>query len=234
MVGATEQHLFFAQSFSVYRALWIWHVSLQLICLSSMAVIQKTLKWRHNGYDGVSNHQPRDCLLNRLFRRGSKKTSKLRVIGLCAGNSPLTGEFPAQMPSNAENAFIWWRFHIEQIVMQHQRCPERWHQRIVAPNFTLIYSWILIVKLIGKIILQEWTHHTHSSQSKYHSSDQDGYDQTDDFFKRISFNRSMWLLREFVCNINQWDCNNGCQAIIVTQSIYQYMSQDFCWHMWPL
>ena len=35
-----------------------------------------------------------------------KKTSKLRVIGLCAGNSPVTGEFPAQMASNAENVSI--------------------------------------------------------------------------------------------------------------------------------
>ena len=62
-----------------------------------------TLQWRHNGHDSVTNHQPRDCLLNRLFRRRSKKTSKLRVTGLCAGNSPGTGEFPAQMASNAEN-----------------------------------------------------------------------------------------------------------------------------------
>ena len=47
-----------------------------------------------------------------LFRRRSKKTSKLRVTGLCAGNSPVTGEFPAQMASNAENASIWWRHHV--------------------------------------------------------------------------------------------------------------------------
>ena len=46
------------------------------------------LHWRHNDYDGVSNHQPHCCLLNRLFRRSSKKTSKLRVTGLCVGNSP--------------------------------------------------------------------------------------------------------------------------------------------------
>ena len=47
-----------------------------------------SLHWRHNGHDGVSNHQPHGCLLNRLFRRRSKKTSKLRVTGLCAWNSP--------------------------------------------------------------------------------------------------------------------------------------------------
>ena len=72
-----------------------------------------TLRWRHNEHDGVSNHQPHDCLLNRLFRRRSKKISKLHVTGHCAGNSPGTGEFPAQMTSNAENVSIWWR-HREQ------------------------------------------------------------------------------------------------------------------------
>ena len=73
-----------------------------------------SLPWRHNECDGVSNHQPHDCLLNRLFRCRWKKTSKLRVIGLCAGNSPMTGEFPEQRASNAENVSIWWRHHANQ------------------------------------------------------------------------------------------------------------------------
>ena len=47
-----------------------------------------SLHWRHNDHDDVSNHQPHGCLLNRLFWRRSKKTSKLRVTGLCEGNSP--------------------------------------------------------------------------------------------------------------------------------------------------
>ena len=71
----------------------------------------KTLRWRHNGRDSVSNHQPHDCLLNLLFWRRSKKTSKLRVTGLCAWNSPGTGEFPAQIASYAVNVSIWWRHH---------------------------------------------------------------------------------------------------------------------------
>ena len=71
-----------------------------------------SLQWRHNGHDGVSNHQPHHCLLNRLFGCRSKKTSKLHVTGLCAGNSPGTGEFlVAQMAGNAENVSIWWRHH---------------------------------------------------------------------------------------------------------------------------
>ena len=40
-----------------------------------------------------------------------KYISKLCVTGLCMGNSPGTGEFPAQMASNAENVSIWWRHH---------------------------------------------------------------------------------------------------------------------------
>ena len=69
------------------------------------------LQWRHNEHDSVSNHQPHDCLLNRLFRCRSKKTPKLCVTGLCVWNSPGTGEFPAQMASYAENISIWWRHH---------------------------------------------------------------------------------------------------------------------------
>ena len=48
----------------------------------------KPLLWRHNGHSSVSNHQPHDCLHNRLFRRRSNQTSKLPVTGLCVGNSP--------------------------------------------------------------------------------------------------------------------------------------------------
>ena len=49
-------------------------------------------------------------------RRRSKKTSKLCVAGLCGGNSPVTGEFPAQRASNAENVSIWWRHHVYVLV----------------------------------------------------------------------------------------------------------------------
>ena len=57
---------------------------------------------RHNESDGVSNHQPYDCLLISLFRHTSKKTSKLCITGICEVNSPLTGEFRAQMAVTRE------------------------------------------------------------------------------------------------------------------------------------
>ena len=81
------------------------------ILILDIPVSVNILQWLHNGHYSVSNHQPRDCLLNRLFRSRSKKTSKLRVTSLCAWNSPGAGEFPAQMASNAENVSIWWRHH---------------------------------------------------------------------------------------------------------------------------
>ena len=112
------------------------------------------LQWRHNGRDSVSNHQPHDCLLNRLFRRRWTKTSKLRVTGLCAGISPGTGEFPAQMASYAENVSIWWRHQlspgkIKHIHLYHEprtvfpspdtACPKTvWWLAIVVKSITFV------------------------------------------------------------------------------------------------
>ena len=69
------------------------------------------LQWCHNEHDGISNHWRLCCLRNCLFRCRSKKTSKFHVTGLCDGNSPVTGEFPSQRTSNAENVSIWWCHH---------------------------------------------------------------------------------------------------------------------------
>ena len=68
--------------------------------------------------DGVSNNQPHACLLDSLFGCKSMKISKFRVTGLCARNSPETGDFPAQMASNAENDSIWWRHHVLMILLR--------------------------------------------------------------------------------------------------------------------
>ena len=56
------------------------------------------LQCRHNWRDSISNHQPHDCLLNHLIRRRSKKISKLRVTGICAGNSSGPVDSPHKWP----------------------------------------------------------------------------------------------------------------------------------------
>ena len=53
----------------------------------------------------------RDPMLTHLIESRSKKTSKLRVIGLCGGNFPATGEFRTKRAGNAENVSIGWRHH---------------------------------------------------------------------------------------------------------------------------
>ena len=114
------------------------HYQHKHIYISSITDTEYPLKCRfhliplqcHNGRDGVSNHQPHHCLLNRLFRRRSKKTPKLRVTDLCAGNSPVTGEFPActkgqlhgkcfhSMTSSCMNLIVDWQ-GIKQICSFH-------------------------------------------------------------------------------------------------------------------
>ena len=123
------------------------------------------LHWRHNERGGVSNHQPNDCLLNRLFRRRSKKTSKLRVTGLCAGNSPVTGEFPAQRASNAENVSIWWRHHVERSNPGHgeyRSYQTIWHCNQLFHTLDIGRSQLThcgLVRLYSDIDLgQHWLH----------------------------------------------------------------------------
>ena len=104
------------------------------------------------GNDNVWNHHPHDRLLNRLFRRRSKKTSKLRVTGLCAGNSPGTGEFPAQMASNVENVSIWWRHHVllsphsrgGQLVNSLWSSDNMWHQQFWT-TWVQAIDWCLLM-----------------------------------------------------------------------------------------
>ena len=62
------------------------------------------------------------------------KTSKLCVTGLCEGNSPVTGEFPAQRSSNEENFSIWWLHHVYSIFTVN-------YQLIVSGMLHTLFSW---------------------------------------------------------------------------------------------
>ena len=65
------------QSFS-WSCWWLYPVLYKHQIYVRLVMWLTSLQWRHNGRDGVSNHQRLDCLLNRFYRRRSKKTSKLR------------------------------------------------------------------------------------------------------------------------------------------------------------
>ena len=76
----------------------------------------RSLRWRRNGHDDVSNHQPHHCLLNRLFRPRSKKTLKLRVTGLCVGNSPGPANYPHKGPVTRR------MFPFDDVIMCFSKC----------------------------------------------------------------------------------------------------------------
>ena len=94
------------------------------------------LELRHNERDGVSNHQPHDCSLNRLFRRRSKKTSKLSdqrkhqsfhwpfsvLLAFGAGKSPVPVNSPHQRPVTRK------MFPFDDVIMQPSNTllEERW------------------------------------------------------------------------------------------------------------
>ena len=50
------------------------------------------------------------CLIVRSGT-GQRKQQSSRPLAFCEGNSPVTGGFPSQRTSNAENVSIWWRLH---------------------------------------------------------------------------------------------------------------------------
>ena len=89
-----------------------WHMVHMIHCNKDVIPLhmQGHLSYSHDEHDGLSNHWHLNCLLNRLFRCRSKKT-KFCVTGLCEGNPPVTGGFPSQKASDAENIYIWWRHH---------------------------------------------------------------------------------------------------------------------------
>ena len=122
-----------------------------------------SLRWRHNDHDSVSNHQPHGCLLNRLFRRRSKKTSKLRITGLCAGNSPGPVNSPHKWPVTRK------KFPFDDVIMWRKK---HWPCKLLAPprkplerNFTVLLvnlnNWwrpsnVYIRHLTGSSLVQAW------------------------------------------------------------------------------
>ena len=90
--------------------------------LSSIWLIISSLLWRHNGGECVSNHQPHDCLINHLFRRRSKETSKIRWPVNSPHKGPVTRKifqfddvimcFFVFVVSSALNGFAWFITHI--------------------------------------------------------------------------------------------------------------------------
>ena len=112
-------HWFFNFHHKLFDRRWMWTTvlvnSLGVVPLNDLNIAKMPDQISHfcSGCthsccrQALHDYQPHDCLLNRLFRRRSKKTSKVSVTGLCEGNLSVTG-----WANNAENVSIWWRHHV--------------------------------------------------------------------------------------------------------------------------
>ena len=103
-----------------------------------------TLQWCHNERNDVPNHQPQ-LFTHLLFSHRWEKTSKLRVTGLCMGNSPVTGEFPCKKGQWCRKCFhlMMLSWCVCELVFYHTPASR---VRSVAPTVlvgSILYSYIL-------------------------------------------------------------------------------------------
>ena len=95
-------------------------------------------------------------------RRRSKKTSKLRVTGLWAGNSSVTGESPAQRASNAKNLSIWWR---HRVFRQHVQSHPLLITRSLSSNIQCVF---IIWSISCSAMVTLYTRYNISRYKRFH------------------------------------------------------------------
>ena len=98
-----------------------------------------TLQWCHNGHGSVSSHKPHDCLLNRWFRRRSKKTSKFRVTGLLCGE--FTGDRWHKWPVMLK------MFPFDDVIMIKPSVMENCNN-FVPKIYTILLWWIVFLSML--------------------------------------------------------------------------------------
>ena len=115
-----------------------------------------TLQWCHNEHDGILNNWHLNCLLNRLFRHRSKKTSKLHVTGLCEANPPVTVDSPHKGP------VTWKIFPCDDVFMISVRIyisvKDKKISSCMGISFVKItWSWDCLISVTG-ISMLTWQH----------------------------------------------------------------------------
>ena len=106
-----------------------------------------SLQWRHNEHDGVSTHRLLYCLLNRVFRRRSNKTSKPALLGFVWGihrwpvNSPYKGPVSRKM------------FQFDVVIMRIKRYRQnsyKWiwlYKSMFGVFFKIKFNTVIVIKL---------------------------------------------------------------------------------------
>ena len=95
--------------------------------------LKLTLQWRHNWPDGISNHRRPYCLLNRLFRRRSKKHQSAESLAMVMGIHRLPVDSPQKGP------ITWKIFPSDDVIMNWTACvlDVQW----LAHGAFMIFLW---------------------------------------------------------------------------------------------
>ena len=95
-----------------YPVLFVWLLSTWV----NMAVAGQTTTYHYDDVVTgamVSQITSLTIVYSIVYSGIDQRKHQSSITGLCAGNSPGTGEFPAERASYAENVSIWWRHHVE-------------------------------------------------------------------------------------------------------------------------
>ena len=135
------------------------HVSLVLDELKQISGFD----WHYHYTDGIMGAMASQITsltsVNSIVYTGAdqRKTSKLLVTGHCAGNSPVTGKFPAQMASNAENISIWWR----QYAVRAWPLSNIANRLVTMHCYSLVFVWGIHRASYAEKVYIWWRHHDH-------------------------------------------------------------------------
>ena len=92
-----------------------------------MRWIVQLLQWRHNGRDGVSNHQPPDCLLNRYSGADQRKHQSTASLAFVRGIHRWPVNSPHKWPVKRK------MFSFDDVIMQLAKVNSK--ESIKAPHF---------------------------------------------------------------------------------------------------
>ena len=116
-------------SFKLWARYFVWNFKGSL-----------SLRWRHNGDDSVSNHQPHDCLLNRYTGADQSKhqssASLAFVWGIHLGlvNSP--HKWPVTRKMFSFDDVIMWNPTQNMMPIHWKMCSLLRSENLRAPRFT--------------------------------------------------------------------------------------------------
>ena len=110
--------------------------------------MEEALQWCHMS-NNVSDHQPLECLFNRLFGITSKKHHRSALLALCEGNPPVTYRFPSQRVNNAENISISSLGNLATGILGIYNIPLSWHE---SHSWRIHYSDVIMSMMASQII----------------------------------------------------------------------------------